>query len=103
MTPDLLNFQRMGQAAAHRGIFLQRENLGFLLQPADRRRVDNAPTVAFKLAYHVIFITRLNRRTERTLEIEFVLKIDPGYVPYPFQPPRHSSGFPPATQRMITC
>ena len=54
----LLNFQRVGQPRPHRGIALQRENLGFLLQPADRRRVDDASAIAFENSQD--FTLRLN-------------------------------------------
>ena len=55
---NLLNLQGVGQTGSHRGVALQRENLGFLLQPADRRRVDDAPTIAFENSQD--FTLRLN-------------------------------------------
>ncbi len=48
----LLHFQRMGEAAAHRGIALQRKHLRLLLQAAHRGRVDDAPAIALQLVQH---------------------------------------------------
>src|SRR5471030_2423138 len=76
----------MRQAAADGGVFFQRENLRFLLQAADGGGVDDTATIAFKLPHHIVLITRLNGRTERTLKIEFRFKIDPGHEFPPFQP-----------------
>ena len=54
----LLNFQGVGQPRTHRSVALQRENLSFLLQPADRRRVNDAPAIAFENSQD--FSLRLN-------------------------------------------
>ncbi len=45
----LLHLQRVGQAAAHCGIALQRKDLRLLLQAAHRRGIDDAPAIAFQL------------------------------------------------------
>ncbi len=55
-TPGLLHFQGMGQAAAHRRVALQREDLGLLLQATHGGGIDDAPAVAFQLVDDVLQI-----------------------------------------------
>src|SRR3546814_5331793 len=59
----LLHFQRMGEAAAHRGIALQRKHLRLLLQAAHRGRVNDAPAIALQLVQHGVEAARSEAHT----------------------------------------
>ncbi len=72
----LLHFQRMSEARAHCGVALQRKNLGFLLQSANRRRVDNTAAIALKVAGNIVFPFRLFARVIRASKTDLLPEIN---------------------------
>ncbi len=76
ITPYLLNFHRVRQARTHCRVTLQRKDLGFLLQSANSRRIDNASTVAFENAQDLMLRFHALRRTVTTMPVYFFSEID---------------------------
>ncbi len=76
IAPHLLHFQRVRKARAHRGVALKGKNLGFLLQAADRGRVDNTAAIAFKNTQDLVFTLHALRRAIPAMPVDFVSEID---------------------------
>ena len=72
---DLLNLHRVSQTCANRGITLQRENLCFLLQTANCRRVNDSPAIAFKNTQDFMFVLQPFRRAETAVPVNFLTEI----------------------------
>ena len=66
----------MGQPRAHRRVTFQGEDLRFLLQTANRRRVDYPPAIAFKNAQDFALSFHALWRTVATMPVYFFAKID---------------------------
>ncbi len=76
IAPHLLHLQRVGQASAHRRVALEREDLSFLLQAADCRRVDDPSPITFKDPQDVALRLHPRRRTEASTPVYLVAKIN---------------------------
>jgi hypothetical protein len=70
----------VGEARAHRRVTFKGKNLGFLLQAADCRRVDNAPAIALKDPQDLVLAFAALRRAVAPVPVNFAAKIDMRHV-----------------------